>query len=130
MSMFNSTKGKTMTTRMRLAVAASLLCATGSAIAAPAQPLENFARRPQMQGVTISGDGRYVAFLSGAGDDTVLMTFDRSKPGSEFKRVTTSEPGKFDIGWCRWANGKRLLCGISGNLRGKKYAEPPFARIF
>ena len=119
-----------MTTYLRLAVAAVLLCATGSVLAAAAQPLEAFARRPLMRGVTISADGRYVAFLSGAGDDTVLMTFDRTKPGSEFKRVTASEPGKFDISWCRWANANRLLCGVSGNIRGKKYAEPPFARIF
>ena len=119
-----------MITGMRLSVAAALLCATNSAFAAAPQLLENFARRPLMHGVTISADGRYVAFLSGAGDDTVLMTFDRTKPGSEFKRVTASEPGKFDLSWCRWANAKRLLCGLSGNIRGKKYAEAPFKRIF
>jgi len=119
-----------MTTCLRLAVAAALLCVTGSAVAAIPQPLEAFARRPLMHGVTISADGRYIAFLSGTGDDTVLMTFDRTKPGTEFKRVTASEPGKFDLSWCRWANANRLLCGVSGNIRGKKYAEPPFARIF
>jgi dipeptidyl aminopeptidase/acylaminoacyl peptidase len=85
---------------------------------------------PQMRGLTISADGRYVAFLSGAGDATQLMTFDRTKAGTEFKRVTTSEPGKFDLGWCRWANANRLICGLSGNIRGKKYAELPFRRIF
>ena len=78
-----------------------------------------------MHGVTLSADGRYIAFLSGAEDDTVLMTFDRTQVGSEFKRVTASEPGKFDLGWCRWANQKRLICGVYGNIRGKKYAEPP-----
>jgi dipeptidyl aminopeptidase/acylaminoacyl peptidase len=119
-----------MVIHSRLAAAAALLCVTGSAFAATPQPLENFARRPLMNGVTISADGRYVAFLSGSGDDTVLMTFDRSQPGSEFKRVTASEPNKFDLGWCRWANAKRLLCGVYGNIRGKKYAEPPFKRTF
>jgi dipeptidyl aminopeptidase/acylaminoacyl peptidase len=111
-------------------IAAVLLCA-GSTLAAAAtpQPLENFARRPQMHGVTISADGKYVAFLSGSRDDTVLMTFDRSKAG-EFKRVTASEPGKFDIGWCRWASQHRLLCGLYGNIIGKKYAEAPFTRMF
>ena len=83
-----------------------------------------------MHGVTISADGRYVAFLSGVGDETALMTFDRSAPGMEFKRVTTSVPGKFDIGWCRFANQKRLLCGLYGNIIGKKYVEPPFTRLF
>ncbi|HEY6125396.1 MAG TPA: alpha/beta fold hydrolase [Steroidobacteraceae bacterium] len=119
-----------MNSHVRRTIAAALLCALGSSLAAAPQPLDHFARRPQMQGVSISADGRYVAFLSGAGDETVLMTFDRTQPGSEFKRVTSSEPGKFDLSWCRWANPKRLLCGVSGNIRGKKYADPPFARIF
>jgi dipeptidyl aminopeptidase/acylaminoacyl peptidase len=115
---------------MRLAAAAALLCVTDLAASATPQPLENFARRPQMQDVTISGDGRYVAFLSGAGDETTLMTADRTQPGSSFKSITSSESNKFDLSWCRWANESRLLCGLTGNLRGKKYAEPPFARVF
>jgi hypothetical protein len=102
--------------RLRSAGAA-ILCAASAIAAAAPQPIERFARRPQMYGVTISADGRYVAFLSGAEDDTVLMTFDRTT-GSEFKRVTGSEPNKFDIGWCRWANDKRLLCALYGNIRG------------
>lgn len=101
---------------------------TSSALAAP--PIEHFARRPQMHGVTISPDGRYIAFLSGVGDETALMTFDRTQPGSEFKKVTTSVPGKFDIGWCRFANKKRLLCSLYGNIIGKKYADAPFTRLF
>jgi dipeptidyl aminopeptidase/acylaminoacyl peptidase len=116
----------------RVAPATALLCLsvfTGAAIAAP-QPIDSFARRPQMQGVSLSPDGRYVAFLSGAEDDVVLMTFDRQNPAASFKRVTTSEPGKFDIGWCRFANARRLLCGVYGNLRGKKYAEAPYTRMF
>src|SRR5262249_16238982 len=103
-------------------------CAALAATAAP-QNLENFARLPQMRGLTLSADGRYVAFLSGSNDDTVLMTFDRTS-GGDFKRIAASEPDKFDIGWCRWANSKRVLCGVFGNTRGRKYAEPPFKRLF
>jgi len=50
--------------------------------------------------------------------------------GSDFKRVTGSEPNKFDIGWCHWATDKRVVCGLFGNNRGKKYAEPPYKRLF
>ena len=107
----------------------ALLGATTIASAAP-QAVENFARRPQIHGVSISADGRYVAFLSGSEDDTVLMTFDRNNPGSAFKRVTAAESGRFDMGWCRWASGKRVVCGLYGNIIGKKYAEPPFTRLF
>jgi dipeptidyl aminopeptidase/acylaminoacyl peptidase len=118
-----------MTSHKKVAFATALLCTAAAASAAP-QPLEHFARRPQMHGVTISADGRYIAFLSGSGDDTVLMTMDRSAPGSAFKRVTGSEPNKFDLGWCRFANNKRLICGLYGNLIGKKYVEPTFTRMF
>src|ERR1700741_507146 len=119
-----------MNTRIRFIAIHTLLCLAGAAASAAPQPLGNFARRPQMQGVTISSDGRYVAFLSGSGDDTVLMTFDRTKPQSEFKRVTASEPDKFDTASCRWAKQHRLLCTVYGNTRGKKLAEPPFKRVF
>jgi dienelactone hydrolase len=118
-----------MTIFARVAVATLMLYATTVPAAEP-QPLENFARRPQMQGVSISSDGRYVSFLSGANDDTVLMTYDRTQPGSAFKRVAASDPGKFDIAWCRWANTQRLICGLSGNIRGTKFAEVPFKRLF
>jgi dipeptidyl aminopeptidase/acylaminoacyl peptidase len=110
--------------------ASAFFCATAIAVSAAPQNLENFARRPQMHGVSISADGRYIAFLSGSGDDTLLMTFDRSQAGSAFKRVAASERDKFDIGWCRWATSKRVVCGLFGNIRGKKYAEPPFKRLF
>jgi dipeptidyl aminopeptidase/acylaminoacyl peptidase len=122
-------RGNLMTRHTIIAIATALLCATAGA-SAQTQRLEDFARRPQMHGLSISADGRYVAFLSGAEDDTLLMTLDRTQQGSTFKRVTTSEPDKFDIGWCRFASTKRLLCGLYGNLRGKKYAEPPFTRMF
>ncbi|MES1262992.1 MAG: hypothetical protein ABUL69_01470, partial [Peristeroidobacter soli] len=110
-----------------------LMVFAGSSLAASpgaSIPVENFARRPQMSGVAISPDGRYVTFLSGVGDDTALMTFDRTSPGNAFKKVTTSVPGKFDLGWCRFANEKRLLCGVYGNIIGKKYVEPPYTRLF
>lgn len=115
-----------MNRSVNAALAALLCIATAHA---DIQPVEHFARRPQMHGVTLSADGRYVAFLSGAGDDTVLMTFDRKQP-APFKRIAASEPDKFDIGWCRWANDKRVICGVFGNVRGKKFAELPVRRLF
>jgi dipeptidyl aminopeptidase/acylaminoacyl peptidase len=119
-----------MTIRVQIAAAAvALLCAAATTLA-ETQPIESFARRPQMYGVTISSDGRFIAFLSGVKDDTVLMTFDRAQTGGSFRRVTESEPGKFDLGWCRWANAKRLLCGLYGNYVGKTHVEMPFKRLF
>jgi dipeptidyl aminopeptidase/acylaminoacyl peptidase len=117
--------------RLRKGFFASVFsCATAIAVSAAPQNLESFARRPQMHGFTISADGRYVAFLSGAADDTTVMTFDRNQAGGAFKRVAASEPDKFDIGWCRWATRDRVVCGLFGNIRGKRYAQPPFKRLF
>ncbi|HEX6637972.1 MAG TPA: alpha/beta fold hydrolase, partial [Steroidobacteraceae bacterium] len=127
-----------MNRSMRVASATALLCSsallTSSVLAATpshgSPPIESFARRPQMHGVILSPDGHHVAFLSGIGDETALMTFDRTSSGATFKRITNSVPGKFDIGWCRFANHERLLCGLYGNLIGKKYVEPPYTRMF
>lgn len=116
--------------RMASAMASiSFALLSTSALAAPPE-IEKFARRPQMAEVTISPDGRYVSFLSGNGDVVSVMTLDRSVPGNEFKQVTASTPGKFDLGWCRFATQKRLVCGVYGNIIGKKYANAPFTRMF
>ncbi len=119
-----------MNNLLKTVIAPALVCALSAIATAAPQPIDHFARRPQMHGVTMSADGRYIAFLSGSGDETVLMTFDRTQAGSAFKRVAASEPGKFDLAWCRFANEKRLLCGLYGNIRGKQYAEQPFKRLF
>lgn len=92
------------------------------------QPIERFARMPYMRDVTISPDGRYVAFLSAMDDTTVIASLDL-QGSSEFRRLAVSEPGKFDVRQCTWAKKARLICEISGNIRGRRYAEPPFSRL-
>ncbi len=110
----------------RAIVAGSLVAIAGTAAAAP-QPLEHFARMPQMRDVVISPDGRYVAFISALDNGSAIMTFDRQTNG-QFQRVAVSEPGKFDVDHCAWANNERIVCSLVGNIRGKKYAETPFVR--
>lgn len=108
------------------AIAGVLGLSAGLALAAP-QPLENFARMPQIRDVVITADGGYVAFISAADDASVVMTFNRESNGA-FQRVAVSEPGKFDVEKCDWANNERLVCSLTGNIRGKRYAELPFYR--
>jgi dipeptidyl aminopeptidase/acylaminoacyl peptidase len=108
------------------AIAGVLGLWAGLATAAP-QPLENFARMPQMRDVVITSDGSYVAFISGADDASVVMTFNRESNGA-FQRVAVSEPGRFDVEKCDWANNERLVCSLVGNIRGRRYAELPFYR--
>ncbi len=117
-----------MITAARLAACAAALCMSTVSLHAAPQPIEHFARMPQIRNVTISPDGRHLVFLSAIGDVSVLMTFNRSGD-SEFRQIAGSEPGKFDLTWCRWASDKRLLCALQGNIRGKKYAEPPYSRL-
>lgn len=92
------------------------------------QPIERFARMPYMRDVTVSPDGRHVAFLSAMDDTTVIASIDLKGRG-EFRRLAASEPGKFDVRRCAWANSSRLVCEIAGNIRGRRYAEPPFSRL-
>src|SRR5689334_122639 len=101
-------------------------CLAGVAMSAP-QPLENFARMPQMRDLAISPDGRYVTFISAMDDASVVMIFD-TQTGGAFKRIAASDPGRFDVERCGWANKDRVICGLVGNIRGRKYAEVPFYR--
>lgn len=117
-----------MTYAVRKLVVVGALAAWAGITAAEPQPIEHFARMPQIRDVTISPDGRYVAFISAADDASVIMAFDRQSNG-EFQRLTASEPDKFDVTRCEWANNSRLLCTVSGNIRGKRYAETPFVRL-
>ncbi|HET7809454.1 MAG TPA: prolyl oligopeptidase family serine peptidase [Steroidobacteraceae bacterium] len=110
----------------RTFVAVSLGLAAGLAAAAP-QPIEDFARMPQIRDVAISADGRYVVFITAADDGSVVMTYDAHSNG-KFERVAASDPGRFDVEACGWANNERVICSLTGNIRGRKYAELPFFR--
>jgi dipeptidyl aminopeptidase/acylaminoacyl peptidase len=111
----------------RRGIIAGAVCLWAGGVTAAPQPLESFARMPQMRDAVISSDGRYVAFVSAVEDASVVMTFDRQE-NSAFKRIAASEPGKFDVERCDWANGDRLVCSLTGNIRGRRYAEMPFYR--
>src|SRR5262249_32766165 len=113
-------------TNTKGALIAGALGLISVASAAP-QPLESFARMPQMRDAVISSDGRYVAFVSSLDDASVVMTFDR-QTNSPFQRIAASEPGRFDVDRCDWANVERLVCSLTGNIRGRNYAEQPFFR--
>ncbi len=94
-----------------VAMTAGLLIAIDSAHAA-SQPLEAFARLPAVRNVTISPNGRQIAFISAMDDVSVAMTLDRMTPGAKYQPIVRSEPGKYDVSWCNWANDTRLLCGL------------------
>jgi dipeptidyl aminopeptidase/acylaminoacyl peptidase len=117
-----------MEDRVRRSLVGFTFFVAASVASAEQQPIERFARMPYMRDVTVSPDGRHVAFLSGMDDTTVIASLDLQGNG-EFRRLAGSDPGKFDVRRCAWANSTRLICEIAGNIRGRRYAEPPFSRL-
>jgi dipeptidyl aminopeptidase/acylaminoacyl peptidase len=123
-----ASEGVLMTSDVRQALLACSVSLLASVAVAAPLPVESFARMPQMRDVVISPDGRYVAFISSMGDISTVMTFDR-QANTPFKRIAASEPGRFDVSHCQWANNDRLACTLVGNIRGRNYAELPFVRM-
>lgn len=71
----------------RLAIGAAMLSMSSAAVYGAAQPIEHFARMPQIRDIAISPDGSRIAFISSLGDASVVMTFDRSGTQTEFRQV-------------------------------------------
>lgn len=105
----------------RVLAALPLLILSGVAAAdAPAMPapptIEAFSQLPDMEGVSITPDGRYLAYLSAVQGRPVVLTYDRVSKKIQ-PVLTNDEDGEFSISWCRWANDTRLLCGLRAIAR-------------
>lgn len=111
----------------RIGFGFTMICFVGSAIAEAPPPIEAFAALPQMRGPSLSPDGTRIAFITSIEDRSVAAV---GHVGDENSLVPLlrSEPGKYDIEWCRWANDRRILCGTSMVFteRGKLI---PFSRL-
>jgi dipeptidyl aminopeptidase/acylaminoacyl peptidase len=83
------------------------------AIAAPIA-VEAFAARDAISDAAISPDGRYLALVSTIQERRAVTVRDLKQAPSEARMVLADVPGKFDISWCRWATGARLLCSYRG----------------
>jgi len=80
------------------------------AYAAP-PPISAFARLEQLNNVTLSPDGKYLAFISQSQGRHVAMTMDLSAAGNAPKLVLTADKdGNFDMSRCQWAKNTRLIC--------------------
>jgi dipeptidyl aminopeptidase/acylaminoacyl peptidase len=80
-------------------------------VAAP-PPIDAFARMPAMRSVTLSPDGSRIAYIAGSEDGSIVVA--ATLDTGDIRGLMKSDPGKFDLSWCNWANDKRLLCGLSG----------------
>src|SRR3979409_1781719 len=85
--------------------------------AATAPSIEDFASRPQVEDVSISPDGRYLALIqTHDGKALVVIVARRGTPGQPPRGVLV-EPDNFRMTWCHWATNTRLLCGFRGMVR-------------
>jgi dipeptidyl aminopeptidase/acylaminoacyl peptidase len=100
--------------RSLAACAVTWLLPLVAASAAPL-PLEAFARLPAIRGVGISPNGKRLVYIRGYEDREVAVTFDRTTKEAP-KVITASDPGRFDLSWCSWANDQRLLCGFRATV--------------
>lgn len=109
------------------ALAAVILATSGIASAADMQPLDAFARLPRMRSVALSPEGKRLVFITSVDDRSFAVVNDIGS-SQQSKVLISSEPGKYDISWCNWANESRMLCGLRGvaTERGTRF---PFTRL-
>jgi dienelactone hydrolase len=81
--------------------------------------LEDFASRPRIEDVSISPDGRYLAFIQTRDGKATAVVSDRQAGKDQPMRGVLTEPDHFQMTWCRWATNTRLLCGFRGMARNR-----------
>lgn len=99
-----------------------ILAAGITTVHAAAPPLEAFARRPALRNMAISPNGSNISYIVSQGDRSIAMVAPRE--AGDGKPVMSSDPGKFDLSWCSWANDTRLLCGVRGMVFETNHVYP------
>ena len=105
------------------------LCASSLACA-DAPPISAFARRPAIDNVSISPDGRYILYITADNDGPMVATVDRRDNNHRAVIYRASKTRDHDIPWCAWANQTRVLCGLHGAAVHAGTAEPVRALVF
>jgi dipeptidyl aminopeptidase/acylaminoacyl peptidase len=105
-------KSKRFVKRALLALAMGMAGMGGHAATAPS--IEDFASRPQIEDVSISPDGHYLAFIRPRDAKAQVVVADRQDGKIQGIRVVIAEPEQFHLTWCHWATNTRLLCGLRG----------------
>jgi acetyl esterase/lipase len=92
--------------------------------AASPPSIEDFASRPQVEAVSISPDGRYLALVQTLDGKGVVVVDDRQGGKNRVMRPLLSEPDHFLLTWCHWATNTRLLCGLRAITSERGYLFP------
>lgn len=99
-----------------LALALGMLSGAAARAATPPS-IEDFAARPQVEGVSISPDGRYLALIETLDGRAAAFVLDRRGGAGSQPHPVLAEPEHFKFSWCEWATDTRLLCGFRAMVR-------------
>jgi dipeptidyl aminopeptidase/acylaminoacyl peptidase len=119
------TAATSVKTHMRIACvvfAAALFFTSARAQVAAMPPVEAFAALPQVSPVSISPDGRTLAFVGARGGARSVVVVDLETGGERV--ILTDLQGGLDLEDCLWGSSKHLLCTEEGLHR----TERRFAR--
>ncbi len=103
-----------MGTLNRLGTFALILSTSVAAQSRAASPpsVEDFASRPEVEDVSVSPDGRYLALIATHNGIATAVVLDRQGDVNPRQHPVLSEPEHFRLSWCDWATKTRLLCGF------------------
>jgi dipeptidyl aminopeptidase/acylaminoacyl peptidase len=105
------------------ALALNVLCGTTAHASTPPS-IEEFASRPQVEGVSISPDGRYLAAIRTLDGRGFVVSADLQAGKDHVWSPLFGEPDQFLLSWCHWATKTRLLCGLRGITNERGYLFP------
>ncbi len=74
-------------------------------------PLDYFARRPLLEQVMVSPDGKLIAAIANNNNESVIVT--RPVGGDTFTELVGSDNLEYSINWIRWVNNERLVFSAS-----------------
>jgi dienelactone hydrolase len=86
---------------------------------ATAPSIEDFAARSQVEDVSISPNGQYLALIRTMNGRALVVVKDRLSGPDTQMRTVLAEPDQFKFSWCRWATDTRLLCGLHAMVRDR-----------
>lgn len=103
----------------------TLMCAC-AALSAHAKSFDGaaaFGARPSVSGMSLSPDGKSVAYVvPGAGQGAVVYTRNLEK-GSIPKRALSADGRPFRIEGCHWVSNERLVCAVYAPLKSPGVAN-------
>jgi dipeptidyl aminopeptidase/acylaminoacyl peptidase len=94
-------------------LAAGMLVCLGVATVSVAAPsVEEFAALSDYGNVSLSPDGKRIAYTGRAGGKRALIVLDLEKRSNT--PILAAEEDTFSIFWCRFKSNTRILCGLRG----------------